>query len=726
MRGFFSEAEARRARPLPTLIPRCGRCGLSAAADHPKLPVAGTGRKKTLIVLEWPTAEEDRTGKVGGTTAGRWLRDELEVVGLDLFADCWVTYGAICAGARNHKTAIEDCRPNLIKTVTDLKPEAVVLLGPDAVSAFMGHYWREDDIGGMGRWNGWLIPDQKIDAWVLPLHSPTYVTQKQHPVGTMEFRDGLRRLASARRSKPRPWGGKPPNYEDRVTVLADPAQAARWIDRVTGGTIAWDLETTTLKPDGPLAAIECASVCLDTEETVAFPWAGPVVPAMKRLLADPAVAKIGANCFSGDTRLLTREYGVVPFTAVAGQAVTVLNHDGRWVPATVREFGTQETVEVRFARRNYVNVVRARAGHEWVSAEGGPRIRTDQLRAKRPGPQAGADQIPHRCAPKTIMDMDEYTRGVRHGVVYGDGTHLKAKKDGYRLRLCGPKRELLRFFHGVPRTYPDSYNGDPDVYLFNNGVAYKHLPLNGSSDSYLVGFIRGLLATDGTVTHNGQVSLSGSFELAAWCRRELPRVGYWFQNLMDRTKYIGRYFGGYKSTKPHCDLYLSRESIGPDDLLRTAHKHNYQPIDRGPYRFSGLGERRMESVYCAVVPDGHSFTLDGGLVTGNCKFEDRWLRARHGIDVAGWAWDTVLAAHALDSRSGGITGVKFQAYVRLGCPSYSRHIESSLASDAPGGNSVNSVRHVRKDLLLRYCGADSLVEYLIAQHQIEEMGRDNR
>lgn len=31
------------------------------------------------------------------------------------------------------------------------------------------------------------------------------------------------------------------------------------------------------------------------------------------------------------------------------------------------------------------------------------------------------------------------------------------------------------------------------------------------------------------------------------------------------------------------------------------------------------GSERIETVYCAVVPDSHTFTLDQGLVTHNCN-----------------------------------------------------------------------------------------------------------
>lgn len=110
---------------------------------------------------------------------------------------------------------------------------------------------------------------------------------------------------------------------------------------------------------------------------------------------------------------------------------------------------------------------------------------------------------------------------------------------------------------------------------------------------------------------------------------------------------------------------------------------------------------------------------DVGKIASNLKMEERWCRARLGVRVRGWDWDTMLGAHALDPR-GRVTGLKFQAYARLGCPDYSTHIKPFLESTDKGG--TNRVREVGITSLLRYCGLDSLLEYHVAEHQKKEMG----
>lgn len=108
-------------------------------------------------------------------------------------------------------------------------------------------------------------------------------------------------------------------------------------------------------------------------------------------------------------------------------------------------------------------------------------------------------------------------------------------------------------------------------------------------------------------------------------------------------------------------------------------------------------------------------------IASNLKFEERWTRKHLGITVKNWGWDTMLAAHALDSRK-GITGLKFQAFVRLGLEDYSVRIKPFLESAEKRGNSKNTIRKANLDDLLVYNCLDSLVEYKIAQLQRKEMG----
>lgn len=109
-------------------------------------------------------------------------------------------------------------------------------------------------------------------------------------------------------------------------------------------------------------------------------------------------------------------------------------------------------------------------------------------------------------------------------------------------------------------------------------------------------------------------------------------------------------------------------------------------------------------------------------VVSNLQMEEKWTRKFVGCSVNGWlaGHDTMLGAHALDSR-GGITGLKFQAFVHLGMEDYAAAVAPYLKS-AGGGNSKNRIREVPIETLLTYCGLDSLLEVRVAKKQRKELG----
>ena len=65
--------------------------------------------------------------------------------------------------------------------------------------------------------------------------------------------------------------------------------------------------------------------------------------------------------------------------------------------------------------------------------------------------------------------------------------------------------------------------------------------------------------------------------------------------------------------------------------------------------------------------------------------------------------------------------MEYQAFIRFGQPEYNSRIESYLKSDA-GGNAPNRIREAKPEMLLRYNGMDSLLEFMVAKDQAREMG----
>lgn len=295
--GFFSKAEV-TSRPPLSLSPKCGACGLHKQCYSPKMPVTGSGRRGILVVAEAPGEEEDRRGVQLVGQAGQYLRESLENLGVDLDRDCWKTNALICRPPEN-RTPTDDeityCRPNLINAIKELHPRQIILLGASAVQSMLGLYWKEAT-GGIGLWAGWSIPFQPMNCWICPNYHPSYVLRSEQDRNGQAVKVWFERfLAKALMIEGRPWETVP-DYESDVRLVYDTDQAAEWIYRKleNGAVSSFDYETDRLKPDHPDAEIVSCAICWRGEETIAFPFYGAVVDAMREYVRSP-FPKIGAN-----------------------------------------------------------------------------------------------------------------------------------------------------------------------------------------------------------------------------------------------------------------------------------------------------------------------------------------------------------------------------------------------------------------------------------------------
>lgn len=103
-------------------------------------------------------------------------------------------------------------------------------------------------------------------------------------------------------------------------------------------------------------------------------------------------------------------------------------------------------------------------------------------------------------------------------------------------------------------------------------------------------------------------------------------------------------------------------------------------------------------------------------IAANLKFETRWTKYHLKTNVRNWVWDTMIAAHALNSTP-GTKSVKFQAFILLGQPCYNAHIEPLLQSDGSSCYDENKIQEIDLADLLLYNGMDSILEYALAEIQ---------
>jgi uracil-DNA glycosylase family 4 len=316
-KGFFPASTVTKPPPM-SMVAKCGACGLYKDCKSPKMPPSGEGRRKILIVGEAPGADEDDDGIQFVGKAGQFLQDELSMLGVDLRKDCWITNALICRPPDNKiddDEKIDHCRPNLIKTIQELKPRVVILLGLSAVRSLVGYAWKratsgengEYKVGSLGRWVGWTVPSTEPTAWICPTYHPSYLLRVHDKVLDNVFRKHLTRAFEL--ADKRPWE-ELPNYEAQVEVILDTDKAAAIIRKMIekGGPVAVDYENNTLKPETPRARTLCCSVCWRGKKTIAYPWHGEAIKATGELLASERVYKIASN-LKHENRWTLKEFG---------------------------------------------------------------------------------------------------------------------------------------------------------------------------------------------------------------------------------------------------------------------------------------------------------------------------------------------------------------------------------------------------------------------------------
>lgn len=299
---FFNPSTVTKPKGFVSLLPKCGACGLLKQCNTPKMPVDGDGRLGMLIVGESPGETEDAKGRPFIGKAGDRLNRELRRHGIDMRRDCWITNAVICHPPKNVTTSkhVEYCRPNLIKTLRELKPKVILVLGGFGIQAVIKHVWKESDVPGIRTWAGWRIPCRDPNAWICPTFHPSYVLRKEDkiegPAVDKIFGRHIKRAAALAKSKKRPWEGEIPDESKKIEVIMSPKEAAKAIKlgMAFGGLTSFDYETTMLKPDGSDAEIVSCSICFRGKTTIAYPWHGVAIDQTAIYLKS-GMPKVGAN-----------------------------------------------------------------------------------------------------------------------------------------------------------------------------------------------------------------------------------------------------------------------------------------------------------------------------------------------------------------------------------------------------------------------------------------------
>lgn len=311
---LFNTAQLAAVKQPSFLVPQCGSCGLLKTCTTPQMAVCGEGRRGILVVGEAPGETEDKQGRPFVGKTGQRLRKELDALGVDLDRDCWTTNALRCHPPGNRipsEKTVDYCRPYLVQAVKQLKPSTILLLGSHATRSLLAWAWREDEQGlGIGRFAGFRIPSQKLNAWIASTWHPSHIerseSEDKRGVVTVLWRQHLK---AALELDGRPWD-ELPDYPSQVDCLLDVDRAAAVLREMIrrGGSVAFDLETEGLKPDSADIGIVSCAVCWEGKKTIAYPWHGVAIAATKELL-DSRLGKIGYN-LKFEARFIQAKLGI--------------------------------------------------------------------------------------------------------------------------------------------------------------------------------------------------------------------------------------------------------------------------------------------------------------------------------------------------------------------------------------------------------------------------------
>lgn len=322
------------------------------------------------------------------------------------------------------------------------------------------------------------------------------------------------------------------------------------------------------------------------------------------------------HCFSGDTKVITREFGAVRIRDIVNQYVSILNGNGEWEFVRFENYGRQSLMKLTLSCNTKEKVIYATDKHEWIVHNYNTKYQTYKL---KPG------MYLEKCVPKLRTDIKLDPKGIIHGFCYGDGNNFSHNKDkSVYYNRCffynESDLELKQYFVGDFRREVAANGKEYDIVYFRSDRDLKKVPDLTETDSYLLGFLAGYFVADGNCFNNKLTIYSHKYE-------DLYKIQQICTILGIMTSEIG--VSNIKAGKRGCvtvkedtngyTLRLARNTI-PDNFFITEKGRNSVQKYTGRQRYKVVKVERTdleEYVYCCQTST-HSFALENFILTGNC------------------------------------------------------------------------------------------------------------
>ena len=315
------------------------------------------------------------------------------------------------------------------------------------------------------------------------------------------------------------------------------------------------------------------------------------------------------HCLAGETRVLTWE-GARPISELSGGVHKILGSRGNWIDAPFKSYGVQRLHKITVTRNRQVKELFATDGHRWFIRSGGGRKSSKEVltSALKEG-----DRLLPKYPRSRIQRTTPSPFGIAHGFTFGDGMRSGT---GSMAQLCPPKDlAMLKWF-------PNSHTTAKEENLLVHHLPrfFKELPDVDESVSYLYGWLAGYFAADGCVAADGTVILnSADRSNLEFVRLVCTRLGIATYGITSQRRV------GFEGREPSdiFRVHFVNEDLRENFFLLDQHRARFLETEkqfarRGWVVRSVEETDRVEEVYCAEVEDGHAFTLEDNILTGNC------------------------------------------------------------------------------------------------------------
>ena len=307
------------------------------------------------------------------------------------------------------------------------------------------------------------------------------------------------------------------------------------------------------------------------------------------------------NCFDSATEFITNQ-GIRSFKNFTdGETVTVLAGDGEWRPATVKCYGHKkvQTVELEYhgSKKDMdIVTVQCTKDHRWYLKDD---TVTTNLKVGDSLKQLSTMKDLNNITIETKEDAEMWCLGF----IIGDGC------DHYEYTqalLCNDK--AIKYANIFRKAfYQEGKNGSSDRILF-----FKRLPV--SKQTFLTNKMWKLLTThQKQLLFSGYISADGNFsrnsEIASGCSTADERIVEFIKDLSCLCGYHIR-----RITEVIHDTNFKKDAkLTCIDFFSKQNHTGYWVV-----KSITPGTHNNSSVWCVEEPVTTSFTLAGGIVTGNC------------------------------------------------------------------------------------------------------------